>query len=284
MKMPPSVLVGLIGSGIQKSRTPLMHEREGARHGLRYIYKLIDLDVRAIGPDALPELLRNAERLGYDGFNITHPCKQAVMEHLDSLSDDAREIGAVNTVVLRGGRRAGHNTDWYGFRRGLEEQLPDVPMDRVVQLGAGGAGSATAYALMKMGVGKLTLCDRSGVRAGALAAHLCGLFGEGRVVAAADPIAAVADAQGVVQATFVGMASHPGTPIPKMALRPEHWFAEIIYFPMETELLAHARSIGCRTADGAGMALYQAVRAFELFSGVTPDAEAMRRDFFAMGA
>lgn len=283
MDLPQSVLIGLIGSGIAKSRTPLMHEHEGARRGLRYIYKLVDLDVFGGGPDHLAELLTNAERLGYDGFNITHPCKQAVIAHLDGLSDDAAEIGAVNTVVLRDGRRIGHNTDWYGFRRGFKEQLPGAPLERVVQLGAGGGGSATAYALLKMGVGRLTLCDQHGVRARALAAHLCGLFGDGRAVASPDPLQAVAEAQGVVQATFVGMASHPGTPIPKAALRPEHWFAEIVYFPLETELLAHARAIGCRTADGTGMALYQAVRAFELFSGVTPDAEAMRRDFFALG-
>jgi shikimate dehydrogenase len=284
MSLPRSVLVGLIGSGIQKSRTPMMHEREGARQGLRYIYKLVDLDTFDGGPELLGELLANAERLGFDGFNITHPCKQAVIPHLHELSDDARAIGAVNTVVLKGGRRIGHNTDWWGFDYGLSQQLADAPLERVLQIGAGGAGSAVAYALMKRGVQRLTIADLNIERAQKLADQLNGLFGSVRVSATTDATAAAADVEGIVQATFIGQVGHPGTPIPTSALRPDHWVAEIIYFPVETELLAHARSIGCRTADATGLAVGQAVRAIELIAGIKPDVEAMTRDFFSVGA
>ena len=106
-----SFLCGLIGAGIQASRTPPMHEREGDEQGLRYIYKKIDIEPLGLGTDALPDLLRAAERMGFCGLNITFPFKQTVIPLLDELSDDARALNAVNTVVLRDGKRIGYNTD-----------------------------------------------------------------------------------------------------------------------------------------------------------------------------
>ena len=124
----PSFVVGLIGSGIQASRTPAMHEQEAAAQGLRYVYKTIDIDKLGVGADALPDLLLAAERMGFAGLNITYPCKQSVIPLLDDLSDDARALNAVNTVVLRDGRRVGHNTDWSGFALGFRRDLPDAPL------------------------------------------------------------------------------------------------------------------------------------------------------------
>ena len=134
-----------------------MHEQEGAAQGLRYVYRRIDLQALGLGAEALPELLTAAERMGFDGLNITFPCKQAVMPLLHELSEDAAALGAVNTVVLRDGRRVGHNTDASGFAEGFRRGLPDVKLDRVVQVGAGGAGSAVAQAAVKLGVGHLTV-------------------------------------------------------------------------------------------------------------------------------
>src|SRR5215475_13566749 len=140
---PRSVQVGLIGSGIQASRTPAMHEREGGAQGLAYIYKIIDLDTLGLTAAALPELLDSARRFGFAGLNITHPCKQAVIPLLDDLSPDAGALGAVNTVVFgRDGRAVGHNTDWSGFAEAFRRNLADVGRNRVAQFGAGGAGSA----------------------------------------------------------------------------------------------------------------------------------------------
>ena len=147
----PSLLAGLIGYGIQGSLTPAMHEQEGAAQGLRYVYRRIDLQALGLGAEALPELLTAAERMGFDGLNITFPCKQAVMPLLHELSEDAAALGAVNTVVLRDGRRVGHNTDASGFAEGFRRGLPDVKLDRVVQVGAGGAGSAVAQAAVEAG-------------------------------------------------------------------------------------------------------------------------------------
>jgi shikimate dehydrogenase len=280
--LPRAVLCGLIGSGIQASLTPAMHEREGAEQGLRYVYKLIDLTRLGLGAEALPELLAAAERMGFDGLNITHPCKQAVIPLLHDLSDDARALGAVNTVVLKDGRRVGHNTDWWGYAENFRRALPDVRKDRVVQMGAGGAGSAVAHALLTLGVGRLSIFDTDAARAEQVAADLAARFGAGRAVAGGDLADAVGEADGLVNTTPVGMAKYPGMPLPAELLRPGLWVSEIIYFPLETELLRRARGLGCRTLDGGGMAVFQAVEAFRLFTGVTPDAERMLRHFASM--
>ena len=281
---PPSFLIGLIGAGIQASRSPAMHEREGAAHGFRYWYRLIDTDVLRLGPEALPQLLASAEQMGFSGLNITHPFKQAVIEHLTELSDDARALGAVNTVLLRDGKRIGHNTDWSGFAAGFQRGLPEAEIDRVTLLGAGGAGAAVAHALLTLGAGHLDVFDVDGARASRLAANLARHFSDARVTAVTDLRSSVELAQGLVHATPTGMKAHPGLPLPADWLRPELWVAEIVYFPLETALLQAARSIGCRTLDGGGMAVFQAVDAFRLFTGATPDPQRMLDHFAAMMA
>jgi shikimate dehydrogenase len=273
----PSILIGLIGAGIQASRTPAMHEAEGDRLGLRYLYNLIDLDRLGVDATALPELLTAAERMGFAGLNITHPCKQAIIPLLDDLSPDARAINAVNTVVLAGGRRVGHNTDSWGFAESLRRELPSVARRKVVQLGAGGAGAAVAYALLNMGFGQLALVDTDNARAEALVARLQEHFGAGRAVVGTSARDVLADADGLVNTTPIGMAKYPGLPLPAELLRRELWVADIIYFPAETELLRRARALGCATMSGEGMALFQAVAAFQLFTGLAPDPDNMRR-------
>ena len=276
-------LVGLIGAGIQASRTPGMHEREGAEQGLRYTYKLLDLERLGVGADALPSLIANAERDGYAGLNITFPCKQSVLPLLTDLSDDARALGAVNTVVLRDGRRFGHNTDWWGFAESFRRGLPNAKKDRAVQLGAGGAGTAVAHAALKLGIGRLAIFDVEARRAEQVAEGLNARFGTGRAVANGDLAAEMAQADGLIHATPTGMKKFPGLPLPAELLRPSLWVAEIVYFPLETELLRVARNAGCRTLDGGGMAVFQAVEAFRLFTGIAPDAERMRRHFASLG-
>jgi shikimate dehydrogenase len=277
-----TVLCGLIGHGIQASLTPAMHEREGDEQGLRSQYKLIDLQVLGLGVEALPELLQAAGRMGFTGLNITYPCKQAVIPLLDELSPDAAALGAVNTVLLRDGRRIGHNTDWSGYAEAFRRNMDGVALDRVVQLGAGGAGVAVAHALLTMGVGQLTIQDMDPARAQALAASLSERFGAGRAVACADLPAAMAAANGLVHCTPTGMAAHPGLPLPAELLRPALWVSEIVYFPLETELLRTARALGCRTLSGGGMAVFQAVQAFRLFTWREPDPERMLRHFAEM--
>lgn len=276
------VLAGLIGAGIQASRTPALHEHEGDAQGMRYLYRLIDLDSLKLDSNALPDLLMAAERMNFTGLNITFPCKQAIIPLLDELSPEARSIGAVNTVVLKGGKRIGHNTDCLGFAEGFRRGLKDVAVERVVQMGAGGAGAAVAHALLSEGVQRLSIFDVDIRRAQDLADNLNQHFGVGRAIAGYDLPSALAQADGLVNTTPMGMKKLPGTPVPVELLRAELWVAEIVYFPLETELLRNARSLGCRTLDGGNMAVFQAVKAFELFSGVVPDAQRMLAHFQSM--
>jgi shikimate dehydrogenase len=279
----PSILAGLIGSGIQASRTPALHEREGDAQGMRYLYRLLDLDALKLDLSALPDLLTSAQRMGFTGLNITFPCKQAVIPLLDELSPEARGIGAVNTVLFQEGRRIGHNTDCLGFAEGFRQGLHDVARRRVVQLGAGGAGAAVAHALLAEGVEQLCIFEVDQARAHGLVDNLNAHFGAGRAQVGHDLPTAMAEADGLVNTTPVGMRKLPGTPLPPALLHAKLWVAEIIYFPLETELLKHARALGCRTLDGGIMAVFQAVKAFELFSGQAADAERMQGHFASMG-
>ncbi|PRY48465.1 shikimate dehydrogenase [Geodermatophilus tzadiensis] len=269
-----SFLVGLVGSGIGPSLTPPMHEREADELGLRYLYRRLDLDVLHRPATAVGEVLAAARLTGFDGLNVTHPCKQLVIPHLDELSPDAEALGAVNTVVLRDGRAVGHNTDWSGFARAFDRGLPEAGLDEVVLLGAGGAGAAVAHALLTLGTRRLTVLDVDAARADRLAGELCERFGPARATGrdAGSVAAALAGADGLVHATPTGMAAHPGLPLDAGLLRPGLWVADIVYRPLETELVRTARARGCRVLDGGGMAVFQAVDAFRLFTGVEPDA------------
>ena len=272
---PKTLQVGLIGESIQASRSPTMHMREARALGLALRYDLLDLELIEGGAAALPDVLADLEDRGYLGANITHPCKQSVMAHVDELSDDARALGAVNTVVFRGGKRFGHNTDWSGFARSFRRGLSGVKLDRVVQYGCGGAGSAIAYALMKSGTKHLHMFDSSLERAQALAAKIGAQFGLERITAERDVTDFVRQADGIVNCTPIGMAKYPGMPLSPDLLRPALWVAEVVYFPIETESLRRARALGCKTLDGGGMAVFQAAEAFELFTGIKPDDERM---------
>ncbi|WP_416364975.1 shikimate dehydrogenase [Pseudomonas sp. NFX183] len=280
--MKPRILAGLIGSGIQASRTPALHEQEGDAQGLRYLYRLIDLEPLQLNIDALPDLLHAAERMQFTGLNITYPCKQAILPLLDELSDEARGIGAVNTVVFKNGKRIGHNTDCLGFAEGFRRNLNDVARQHVVQMGAGGAGAAVAHALLAEGVHHLSIFDVDVTRARDLVDNLAQRFGAGRAQVGNHLESAMAEADGLVNTTPMGMAKLPGTPVPAHLLRAALWVAEIVYFPLETELLRDARALGCRTLDGGNMAVFQAVKAFELFSGERPDAQRMLAHFQSM--
>ncbi len=273
------LLCGLIGSGIQRSLTPAMQEAEGAAQGLQLHYQLIDLDATGSDAGALPTLLAAARVMGFAGLNITYPCKQAVIPLLEALSDEAAAMGAVNTVVFRDGRATGHNTDGSGWRWGFERDLPGADLSRVVLLGAGGAGSAIAHALLRMGTKALVLVDSDSARAAALAERLNVLYPGRRAAFTTDAAAALAGASGLVHATPTGMDKLPGLPLDAGLLHAGLWVSEIVYFPLETALVRAARAAGCRVATGAGMAIGQAVGAFEHFTGRPADAARLEARF-----
>ena len=254
-----------------------MHEAEGARLGLRYAYGLLDFDRLGLADDALAEVIRAARISGFIGLNVTHPFKQDVVPFLDELSPNARSIGAVNTIAFRNGRAIGHNTDCWGFAESFRRGMPGAALDCVLQLGAGGGGMAVGRALLELGAKRLLVVDTDHSKAAGLAASLNSDFGAARAVAAEDPALEIRAATGLVNTTPIGMAKYPGMPVPQAALRPDLWVADIVYFPAETELLRTAGALGCKTLPGIGMAVFQAVRAFELFTSLHPEPTEMAR-------
>lgn len=274
-----SFVLGLVGVGIGASLTPAMQSREGREAGLAISYRLVDAGRLGLGVDDLPDLITWAQRLGFDGLNVTHPFKQAVVPLLDELSQDAADLGAVNTVLFRDGRRLGRNTDWSGYGRAFRAVLPGAVHDRAVLVGAGGAGVAVGYGLLAQGAEHVAVLDTDVERAGACVVRLAKRFGDGRVSVVEDLARALDDARGLVNATPIGMRGHPGMPVPQEVVHDGLWVSDVVYFPLETELTALARRRGCRVLPGGGMAVQQAVGAFEYFTGRSADADRMTRHF-----
>jgi len=261
-----SYLVGLVGAGIGPSLSPALHEREADLLGLRYLYRRLDLDDlhQPVG-----DILAAARIAGYDGLNVTHPCKQLVLKHLDRLDSTSAALGAVNTIVFRDGQAVGHNTDTTGFARAVETGLPGAKLDRVVLIGAGGAGAACANALRALGARHIEVFDNDPTK------QLEG------TTPGTDLAEALSTADGLVHATPTGMAAHPGLPLDEDLLHNRLWVADVVYRPLDTALV---RARGCRVLDGGRMAVFQAADAFRLFTGRTPDADRMLRHFETLEA
>jgi shikimate dehydrogenase len=167
---------GLIGSGIQQSSSPSIHVEEGKAHGLQVCYELFDFDLIPGGAAQLGALLDKAEKNGFCGVNVTYPSKQAVIPLLHELSPEARALHSVNTVLFKDGKRIGHNTDWWGFAQSFKRDMSDVQIDDIVLIGAGGAGAAVGYAMLKLGSKRLIIRDTDVSRAIALSSRLRELF------------------------------------------------------------------------------------------------------------
>ncbi|MGA3004634.1 MAG: shikimate dehydrogenase [Acetobacteraceae bacterium] len=275
-------LIGLLGANIMKSLAPALHIDAFAAAGITGHYHLMDVD--QLPGRTLQSLLDAVKTAGFVGVNVTFPFKQAVIPLLDTLSPEARQIGAVNTVVIgKTGHTTGYNTDRSGFRLNFEDGLGRAAAEgkTAVLVGAGGAGSAVAFALMDLGLKTLIVHDQDKARATALAADVIAHFGAGRCRLSERLTAEIAAADGVANATPIGMTGFPGNPVPVESLRPDHWVADVIYSPMHTELIKAAAAKGARTLTGGGMCVYQAVDAFRLFTGIDPDVARMHRTFDA---
>lgn len=274
-------LVGLVGLGVGPSLTPALHMAEGRAHGIDYVYRTIDLNAVGLAPEQIGEVLTWARTLGFNALNITHPCKRLVIPFLDELDDAAAALGAVNTVVFDDARLVGYNTDAPGFATGFTEGLPGASIENVVMVGAGGAGAAVGHALLELGAEHLSVVDIDIDRATDLARDLASRHVDARIEASAfDKLSVLLPgSDGVVHCTPTGMADHPGMPFDAALLHRGLWVADIVYRPLDTALLLAARSAGCRVIDGGHMAVHQATTAFELITGITPDADRMSRHF-----
>jgi shikimate dehydrogenase len=272
-------LTGLIGAPIAQSAAPAMHEQAGDALGVRCHYQLIEV----AGADAagLRSLLDGVRRLGFAGVNVTFPYKEAVVPLLDEMSARTRDIGAVNTVVVRDGRLIGHNTDTTGFERAIVDVVAVSNRGAVALIGAGGVGKAIAFALANLGVVEISVFDADRAKAKQLAMQLRDRL-EVRV---ADSVAkALQGAAGVVNGTPVGMLPNCGMAVPEALLHRDLWVADAVYTPLWTPLLTAARARGAKVMTGRELAIYQAADAFELFTGLKPPVAAIGNAFDAVMA
>jgi len=274
------VLVGLIGANIMKSLSPALHADAFVAAGIDGYYHLMDID--HLPGRQLPQLLDAVRTAGFSGTNVTFPFKQDVLALLDEVDREAAQIGAVNTVTIaRDGRTTGYNTDRRGFRRSFEEGLGRASAEgaTVVLVGAGGAGRAVAFALMDLGAATVVLYDKDDTRARTLMDDLARHYGASRCRLSTGLEREIAAADGVVNATPIGMHGFSGNPVPVSALRARQWAADVIYTPIETAFIKAAVAIGARVLTGAGMCVHQAAESFRLFTGIEPDVARMQRTF-----
>ncbi|SMX48627.1 shikimate dehydrogenase [Maliponia aquimaris] len=277
-------VIGLFGSPIGHSRSPLMQNTVFAAMGLDFVYVPFDTGAR----DAA-EVVQAMRVLNLSGANVTMPLKRAILPHLDHLSPAADLAGAVNVIVNDGGVLTGHLTDGEGFMSSLAEAGVPYAGRRMVLLGAGGAGMAVAVQAALEGVSAITLVNRRDgffEAAGAMVARVRNRLGCGITLQDLDGREALAEAIGaaniLVNATPVGMhGAEPGMALHDAGLlRPGLVVCDLIYVPRETPLLAQAARRGCVTVSGLGMQLYQAVPAFRMWTGQEMDVELARRVLF----
>jgi len=264
-------IAGIIGWPVAHSRSPLLHGFWLERHKIDGAY--IPLAIR---PEDFATAVRGLLATGFAGANVTIPHKLAAFAICDSVDDTARRAGAVNTLVFQDGRIAGSNTDGWGFLANLRAQGVDPAAGPALLLGAGGGARAIAAALQDSGV-TVTIANRTHARAEELARHLPGL----RCIDWDRRSDAVADHALVVNATSLGMSNHPPLTLDLSRAPPTAAIVDIVYVPLQTELLAAAHARGLRAVEGLGMLLYQAIPGFHAWFGVQPDVDEALRRFVA---
>ena len=262
----PFVLAGVMGWPISHSRSPVIHGHWIAQLGLRGAYVPL-----AVNPVQLPQALLGLSALGFAGCNLTLPHKVQALNCVQQLDDVARQIGAVNTVVVQqDGSLRGTNTDAFGYIHSLREAQPHWRTDQgpAVVLGAGGAARAIVWALADAGAKDIRLLNRSVDKAQAMAAE----FGAPvQALPWEQRHAALSDAGLLVNTTTQGMLGQPALDIDLKALPLRAVVSDIVYTPLETDLLLRAKQRGHPVVNGLGMLLHQARPGFEAWFGVMPE-------------
>lgn len=267
-------IYGIFGHPVEHTFSPGMHNAAFAAIGMDACYVPL-----GVTPADLDAAVRAIVPLGLKGLNITVPHKEKVIPFLDGMAEDARLIGAVNTIEVQRGRLIGHNTDGRGFLRSLREDAGFRPKGRsFVIAGAGGAARAVAFSLALADARSIVLCDTDGKKAKKLADDV--RKRTGIVTAAllpADIGAPAREAHCLINATPLGLRPGDPLPIPKTHIRKGQLVCDLVYNPPLTGLLRTARSAGAGTLSGIGMLLYQGVIAFEVWTGRKAPVEVMRR-------
>jgi shikimate dehydrogenase len=266
-----TVMYGVFGDPVKHSKSPIMMNAAFRQLGLNAAYAAFH-----VAPGNLKDAIYGVRALGFRGINITVPHKVEVMKHLEEVDEDARMIGAVNTIVNEGGRLIGYNTDGIGYVRSLKEEAQaEIAGENILVIGAGGAARGICYALAKENPGMIWIANRTAERAVQLAASLedrCEIVGMGF-----DGIDDIKDKVSIViNTTLAGM--HPQ--IDQIPVDPA-WFhsgitvSDIVYNPLETKLLQEAKKRGARIHGGLGMFIYQGAYALEYWTGAPAPVETM---------
>ncbi len=272
MSNAPIPLAGVIGSPIAHSKSPRLHGHWLKRYGIRGHYVPMD-----VGAGDLESAIKTLPKLGFVGLNVTIPHKEHVLSIADLVTDRAALIGAANTLIFRkDGKVHADNTDGYGFVESLRHSAPDwnPAAGPAAVLGAGGAARAVLAALIEVGVEEIRLSNRTKARAEALRQDF------GTRIEVVDWVRAGNALEGaatVVNTTSLGMTGKPEMRVPLDGLSKGAVVTDLVYTPLETRLLAHARALGCTTVDGLGMLLHQAAPGFERWFGTRPDVDEAAR-------
>lgn len=257
---------------------PVAHSLSPALHGWWLKKYRIEgsYDAREATAQQLPALLEQLKQEAYAGCNLTLPHKELVLSLLQSMDEEARRIGAANTLILKDGAWHGLNTDAFGFAENLRRKAPGLAKQNALLLGAGGAARAVAAALLRMGFGRIAVCNRTRAKADALATQ----FGE-RVHSLSweEKDTQLSRADLLVNATSLGMHGQGELALDLAGLPAHAVVADIVYKPLETPLLRQARERGLKCVDGLGMLIWQAVPAFEAWFGVRPEVTAELEQF-----
>lgn len=267
-----TVMHGVFGDPIKHSKSPVMHNRAFRELGLNAAYAAFH-----VGPGRLKDAVAGIRALGFRGVNVTIPHKVEVMDYLDAIDEDARAIGAVNTIVNDDGKLTGFNTDGIGYVRSLREEAGfEVAGRKVLLLGAGGAARGVAYALAKEGAAAVYIANRTVSKAVDLAAAISP-YAPAHGMSFGD----IADIRGevdlIVNNTSVGM--HPNvneTPIDTSWFHDGLTVSDLIYNPPVTRLLREAEAKGAAIHGGLGMFIYQGAYAFEYWTGREAPVAVMR--------
>ena len=273
-----AALAGVLGWPVSHSKSPRLHGYWLERHGIDGAYLPLP-----VAPENFAQAVRALVDLGFRGANVTVPHKEEALALAlaDEADDNAKRIGAANTLVFRDGRIVASNTDGFGFLANLEQGAPDwQPEAPALVLGAGGAARAVIVALLDSGCRELRLCNRTAARAEVLRDTFGGSV---RVVPWEEREAALTDLGLLVNTTSLGMEGQPPLSLDLARLSASVVVNDLVYAPLETPLLAAARRQGNPAVDGLGMLLHQARPGFEAWFGVRPEVDAALRDFVLAG-
>ncbi len=262
----------VIGWPVEHSRSPLLHGYWLKKYGIDGAYTK-----RAVAPEAVADFLRSLRANGYVGCNVTVPHKAAAFSVADEREDSANAISAANTLWLSDGKLVAANTDTYGYMTNLSQQAPgwdrrDAP---VSILGAGGAARAIVFGFLDAGVSEIRVFNRTRARAETLAQQFGSCI---KVLDWSEREAGSRDSAVLVNTTTIGMNGAGTLDLDLAGFDPECVVSDIVYVPLETELLRKAKSQGLRTVDGLGMLLHQGVPGFEKWFGVRPEVTDELRD------